>query len=341
MQRETDTRASLILGVNINLQYASIPKRHRQRMVACLEGLLQSIDETRTPVSLFFTGVSAEWLHTHRPQTVSTVKRLHKQGLVEVGSHTYAHAVLTLLPEQDQLWQVQWGERVVREVFDAEVKGVFVPEFGFGQKTAMYLARSEGSDYVIGPLGARSIHAFRTPEGLIVLQPSARGSQRLKGFLMGRTPLPSLSRTRSYAIVADAEYPYFAAEDFGLGLDRWLTVLRQLRGTHEAHLMGEWILQARLTTRRYAPRIPPKHRQWFRGIQDYDERVEVVGSALRARPDADPKAVQALLLAENSDAYECMTQGYKGNGWDSDAEAALKRASRLVGIRSTLRARAS
>jgi hypothetical protein len=332
MPTRVDDHGAVLLGVNVNLQYASIPKRRRGQMVACLEQLLDAVEELAFVVSIYFTGVSAEWLAEHRSDLTGRVRQLSQQGTVEVGSHTYAHAVLTLLPERDQIWQVEWGDQAVETVF-GDSNGLFVPEFGFGRRTAKHIAKTFLAPYVIGPLGPKSIDGFRMPIGrdeLVVIRPSDRYSKSLKSALMGESCLPKLPE-QDVCLVSDAEYPYFARES---GLDsklRWLSALTHLSQRHTPSQLKTWSdrERARLLVRDYRPRIPSKHRRWFQGVEDFDAQMDTLRSRLQGE-GAPLAAVRGLLLAENSDAYECMTQGYRGHGWDRDARAALRRALAIV-----------
>jgi hypothetical protein len=295
-------------------------------MVACLEELLAAIDRERFPVSLFFTGTSAEWLDEFRPDVVDDVRRLQQRKLVRTGSHTYAHAVLPLLPERDQVWQVRWGDKAVSEVFGRS-DGVFVPEFGFSDGVGRMLSRGSKSSFAIGPLGPRTVDAFRAPfDGarLVIIRPSARRSQQLKAALMGEAETPRLRRDKTYLLVSDAEYPYFAAGR----RQQWHAALGHLGELHRPELITAWLGPRidRLPIRSYHPRIPAKHRSWFQGIRDFDDALAQARALIDE--DAEEERVRSLLLAENSDAYECMTQGYEGHGWDADARSALRRALR-------------
>lgn len=321
-----ENRHAVLLGVNVNLQYASIPKRRRARMVACLEELLAAIDEEQFPVSLFFTGISAEWLARHRSDVVEQVRRLGQRKLVRTGSHTYAHAVLPLLPERDQVWQVQWGNAAVADVFGSS-EGVFVPEFGFSDAVGRTLAHRSRSSFVIGPLGPRAIEAFRVPFGtdhLLVTRPSAHRSKQLKAALMGKADPPRLYRSKTYFLVSDAEYPYFATGR----RNSWHAALARLGERHRPCFVTSWLdpRVARLPIRPYRPRIPEKHRSWFQGVQDFDTKLATARERIDDGSDKDQ--IRSLLLSENSDGYECMTQGYQGHGWDADAWTALRRALR-------------
>lgn len=313
----------LLLAVNVNLQHARIPKRHRGAMAATLEALVDAVEREAAHVDLYFTGVSAEWLAQERPELVERVRALALAGRVGVGSHAYAHGVLPLLPERDRRWQLELGERAVERAFGS-CGGFLPPEFALDARALALLARA-GVEHVVAGRGRRTIEAFRVrADGrrLAVLRPGRRSSAALKRALSGDGAPPRLDPRRDHLLTTDAENPYFARRGRSAP-DTWARCLRALAAEHRTATVAAWLRGATLPERDWRPRPPAVHRTRYAGIPELDARIE------RARrlvaDDAPESAVRDLLLAESSDGYECLTQGIAGHGWDRDVVAALAR----------------
>lgn len=91
--------------------------------------MLDAYEETRVSSNHFFVGRTAEILNEEQPEVIKKVSRLETKGSVEIGSHTYGHSILPLIPLEDTKRQIQYGKRIDEDIFSTEPSGFYPPEW--------------------------------------------------------------------------------------------------------------------------------------------------------------------------------------------------------------------
>jgi len=89
--------------------------------------------------TLFFEGVTTKTLSTGHPEVVRLVKEGIRRGQFELGTYTYNHPVLTMLPYEDSRRQFAEGLKVDRDLWEVEPTGTMLPEAAWDPTTAQIM----------------------------------------------------------------------------------------------------------------------------------------------------------------------------------------------------------
>lgn len=79
-------------------------------------------------ISLHFTGILLDWLEQHHPELLSLVKKLRKNGQLELMSGGYYEPILTVIPHRDRISQIKKLTKRVKELFDYNASGMWLAE---------------------------------------------------------------------------------------------------------------------------------------------------------------------------------------------------------------------
>lgn len=124
-----DGKVPFVHVFNVNLQYAEVPVDATPVLVEQgLVPLLDLLDRYGQPASFFFTGWSSLYLKEHYPHVVGRVRCAVSEGRIELGTYTFAHPVLSLLPYEDVERQIRMGVQCDGEVWDVRPRGMLLPE---------------------------------------------------------------------------------------------------------------------------------------------------------------------------------------------------------------------
>lgn len=114
-----------------------------------LEALLE---HPQIKVTFFFEGVTTRRLFARHPGVVSLLKEGLRRGQFEIGTYTYNHPVLTMLPYEDTRRQFAEGLKVDRHLWEAQPTGTMLPEAAWDPTTAQVMNQL-GLEWVL--LGTR------------------------------------------------------------------------------------------------------------------------------------------------------------------------------------------
>jgi peptidoglycan/xylan/chitin deacetylase (PgdA/CDA1 family) len=124
----------------------------RQTLYRSLHRLLKPLPEVEQQKSLnqllAWAGAAADGRPTHRTMTSDEVRRLAEGGLVEVGSHTVTHPVLSQLSSASQRHEIQASKAHLEEILGEPVRSFAYPfggEADYSVETANIL-REAGFD---------------------------------------------------------------------------------------------------------------------------------------------------------------------------------------------------
>jgi hypothetical protein len=102
----------------------------------------------RIKAALFFTGYTSRLLDEHWPGVVRRVKQGVAEGRYEIGTYTYTHPILSLIPYEDVTRQVQVGLDIDEEVWGTRPGGTILPEGSWDPSLAETLT-SQGIEWVL------------------------------------------------------------------------------------------------------------------------------------------------------------------------------------------------
>ena len=115
---------------NFNLNFAEFPVNKTDIMVE--QGHIPLLDlfdkHENVKADFFFSGYTSEYLQEHFPEFIQRVKEGYTKGKYNIGTYTYTHPVLSLIPYDNVVRQLQAGLASDQKVWGIRPKGLFLPE---------------------------------------------------------------------------------------------------------------------------------------------------------------------------------------------------------------------
>lgn len=99
-------------------------------------------------MAFHFSGSLIEWLEAHRPDVLALLKKLIDRGSVELLGGGFYEPILAMIPEKDQIGQIQKMNRWGKDKLDYEIKGNWLTERVWEPHLTRSL-RSAEIDYII------------------------------------------------------------------------------------------------------------------------------------------------------------------------------------------------
>lgn len=115
---------------NFNAQFAEMPVEKTGLLVSQgHEPLLDVLDRHPSiKADMFFTGYTDIWLRENAPRVIERVKAGVLEGRFSIGTYTYSHPVLSLLPYEDVVRQLAKGLECDQETWGTRPEGLLLPE---------------------------------------------------------------------------------------------------------------------------------------------------------------------------------------------------------------------
>lgn len=115
---------------NFNIQFAEMPVDRSDLLVSQgHEPLLDLLDRhPKVKCDLFLTGYTDLWLAQNAPGVIDRIKRGVGEGRFGIGTYTYAHPVLSLLPYDGVVRQLARGLECDGRVWGLRPRGLLLPE---------------------------------------------------------------------------------------------------------------------------------------------------------------------------------------------------------------------
>ncbi len=79
-------------------------------------------------ISIHFTGILLDWFEQHHPELLEMVNKMVARGQLEVMSGGYYEPIISVIPERDQIGQIDKLNERVRSLFNYEPKGMWLAE---------------------------------------------------------------------------------------------------------------------------------------------------------------------------------------------------------------------
>ncbi len=115
---------------NFNLNFAEIPVDKTDILVT--QGHIPLLDifdkHKEVKADFFFSGYTSEYLQEHFPDFVERVKKNYRQDKYNIGTYTYTHPVLSLIPYDNVIQQLKKGLESDQKVWGIRPQGLFLPE---------------------------------------------------------------------------------------------------------------------------------------------------------------------------------------------------------------------
>jgi 4-alpha-glucanotransferase len=164
------------------------------------------------PVTLHYSGILLEWLEEHHPEFLTLLAEMVSRGKVEVLGGGYYDPILTLIPTNDKLGQLEKMTTWLRGRFETRPRGCWISESVWEPSLASVL-RASGIDYTFVDGGQFRIagapepalwHAFLTEDQgkIISLLPV---SERLASVARSAGPADAILFLRTVPRDSDGE----------------------------------------------------------------------------------------------------------------------------------------
>jgi hypothetical protein len=107
-------------------------------------------NHSRQRASLFLDGKTVLFLVDRCPDLVKRIRQGIERGQYEIGTYTYAHPILSLIPLEDTFKQLQKGLEIDEDTWGLRPKGLLLPEGGW-DPSLPFLAEKLGLEWLIIP----------------------------------------------------------------------------------------------------------------------------------------------------------------------------------------------
>ena len=79
-------------------------------------------------IGLHFSGILLDWVRDNRPELIQLVSKMVKRGQIELMTGGYYEPILSIIPENDRIGQIQKLSAEVKKLFDYEPIGMWLAE---------------------------------------------------------------------------------------------------------------------------------------------------------------------------------------------------------------------
>ncbi len=79
-------------------------------------------------ISLHFTGILLDWIEQNHPELIELVKKLRDRGQLEIMSGGYYEPIISVIPQQDRIGQIQKLTEKVKTLFNYDASGMWLAE---------------------------------------------------------------------------------------------------------------------------------------------------------------------------------------------------------------------
>ena len=79
-------------------------------------------------IAIHFSGILIDWLNEYHPVLLKKVKKMVERGQLEVMTGGYYEPILSIIPEEDRVGQINKLSTTVQEMFNYVPKGLWLAE---------------------------------------------------------------------------------------------------------------------------------------------------------------------------------------------------------------------
>ncbi len=163
-------------------------------------------DYPELPISLHTSGSLLEWLVQAHPEYIDRVRSLVDRGQVEIIGGPFYEPILACIPRRDRVGQIAAYSRYLKQLFGADVCGMWVPERVWEQCFASDIARA-GIEYTVlddfhfrgAGLNSEQLWSYFLTEDEGRLLKVFPGSERLRYTIPFQDPEATIDYLRSAA----------------------------------------------------------------------------------------------------------------------------------------------
>jgi hypothetical protein len=207
---------------------------------AYLHSYLPFIEELekhpKIKMGLHITGILHEWFGIHHPEFLQKIKKMVSTNQVQMLSGGYYEPILSVIPPEDRIGQIEKQNALIRTTLDAEARGMWLAERVWEPTLPSYMAKA-GMEYTViddihfkyAGLQADQLHQYYVTEDLghkIHLFPI---SQELRYLMPFQKPEKTIEFLKNLAADDEDKIVVFAddGEKFGLWPDTYKHVYEE------------------------------------------------------------------------------------------------------------------
>jgi len=158
------------------------------------------------PVVLHISGSLLEWLEERHPEYIDRVRTLVQRGQIELLGGPFYESILACIPRRDRLGQIRAYKQHLEELFQTDVRGMWVPERVWEQSFAGDIAEA-GMEYTLlddthfrnAGLADDALFGYRLTEEDGRLLKVFAGGERLRYLIPYRDPHETIQYCREIA----------------------------------------------------------------------------------------------------------------------------------------------
>jgi alpha-amylase len=79
-------------------------------------------------IAIHFSGILIDWLKSNQPQLIQKIKKMVDRGQLEIMTGGYYEPILSIIPDEDRVGQINKLTREVQQLFDYTPKGMWLAE---------------------------------------------------------------------------------------------------------------------------------------------------------------------------------------------------------------------
>ncbi len=102
----------------------------------------------RIKFNVHYSGILFDWFKKNRPEFLELLKKLVRRGQVEVLTSGYYEPILSIIPDEDKLGQIEMANQFIREQFFRAPRGMWLTERVWEPTLPKILSRA-GIEYVL------------------------------------------------------------------------------------------------------------------------------------------------------------------------------------------------
>ncbi|MBI2619907.1 MAG: DUF1926 domain-containing protein [Ignavibacteriales bacterium] len=99
-------------------------------------------------LSQHYSGILLEWIGSHRPEMLKQVRRMVRNRQIEMMGGAYYEAILSIIPDDDKMCQLQKLSGTIRKLFGEAPRGMWLAERVWEQHLARFIADA-GLQYIV------------------------------------------------------------------------------------------------------------------------------------------------------------------------------------------------
>jgi len=140
------------LAFNFSIEQTYVPASAEMTLAQQAYAPLLDVMEghPQQKASLFIDGKTALFLKNRCPDLVRRIKKGIERGQYEIGTYTYAHPILSLIPLEDAFRQLKKGMEIDEEMWGVTPNGLLLPEGGW-DPSVPFLTEKLGMAWLILP----------------------------------------------------------------------------------------------------------------------------------------------------------------------------------------------